>query len=91
MKLQEIIRNSENDKNNYVQVVDQIKPPIFWKDKPIVMQQLKNWNLEKLEQLAQKVGEIEILMKKNSYFRNEVIVKNLIINLTNKSSLFPFN
>ena len=72
-----------------------MKPPVFWKDKPAVHQQLKRWNrskiedlLKKLEEILVKIGETEILMKKNSYLRNDIIIKNLIIDLTNKAATF---
>jgi hypothetical protein len=35
-----------------------------------------------------KIGEAEILMKKNSYINNELVIKNLIVSLTNKASTF---
>jgi len=63
-----------------------MRPPIFWKDRPVVIQQLKKWDQKKLEDVIIKIGETEILMKKNSYLKNETIIKDLIINLTNKAS-----
>ena len=86
MRLYELIETSENNKNSYEQVLEDIKPPIFWKDKPIILQQLKKWSLEKLEEILIKIGETEFLMKKNSSLRNDVVIKNLIINLTNKAT-----
>ena len=86
LKLQEIIKISDGHKNRYEQALESLKPPIFWKDRPVVMQQLMKWDLKKLNQLIVKIGEIEILMKKNSNLRNEIVIKNFIINLTNKAS-----
>ena len=85
-RLQETIEISEGNKNKYEQVVESLKPPIFWKDKPEFLKQLKKWNLKNLEALMTKINETEILMKKNSYIRNDIVIKNLIINLTNKAS-----
>ena len=31
------------------QSVNEIKPPIFWKDKPTIVEQTKKWNLEKIQ------------------------------------------
>lgn len=84
-RLYEIIKISENQ-NNYEQTVNGMKPPIFWKDKPLVIQQLKKWDQKKLEEVLVKIGETEILMKKNSYLKNETVIKDLVINLTNKAS-----
>ena len=85
MKLKEIIKITEGNKNVYEETLGNLKPPIFWKDKPIIMKQLGKWSLKKITQLSIKIGETEILMKKKSYLRNDVIIKNLIIYLTKKA------
>jgi len=86
MRLQEIIKISEGNEDKYEKTLNTLKPPIFWKDKPLVAQQLKKWNLESLILLTTKISETEILMKKNSYLRNDIIIKDLIINVTNTAS-----
>lgn len=88
-RLYEIIKISENQ-NNYEQTVNGMKPPIFWKDKPLVIQQLKRWDQKKLEEVLVKIGETEILMKKNSNLRNDIVIKNLITNLTNEAHITSF-
>ncbi len=85
LRLHEIMKITGNQ-NNYEQTIDKMRPPIFWKDRPVVIQQLKKWDQKKLEDVIIKIGETEILMKKNSYLKNETIIKDLIINLTNKAS-----
>ena len=88
LRLHEIIKTSEENKTNLELTLETMKPPVFWKDKPAVHQQLKRWNRNKIEDLLIKIGETEILMKKNSYLRNDIIIKNLIIDLTNKATTF---
>ena len=90
MKLQEIIKISGGNKDKYEEALATIKPPVFWKDKPMVILQLKRWGLEALTQLGVKIGETEVLMKKNSYLRNDIVIKNLIINLAGKTSANSF-
>ena len=59
------------------------RPPIFWKDKQIVKQQMENWTLKKAEDLIYKTNEIELLVKKHS--SNSLnILSNFIINEFNK-------
>ena len=41
------------------------KPPIFWKDKEITKQQIYKWTPKKMKELIYKLGEIELLVKKN--------------------------
>ena len=47
-------------------LVDNYKPPIFWKDKPIVKKQLENWSKSKIENLIININKTEIFLKKNS-------------------------
>ena len=72
--------------NNYETTIETVKPPIFWKDKPLLLQQLKKWNLKKLNKIATEISDAEILMKKNSQIRNDVVIKNLIITLSEEVS-----
>ena len=81
------IQNSNKVFNSYEKTLENIKPSIFWKDKPIYLQQVKKWNLEKLNKIANEIGNVELLMKKNSQIRNDVVVKNLIITLSKKASI----
>ena len=40
------------------------KPPIFWKEKEVIKQQLKFLNSSKTKDLIYKANEIELLIKK---------------------------
>ena len=86
LKLIEIQKINETYKN-YEQALESLKPPIFWKDKPIYLQQLKKWNMAKLNKAANKISIAEILMKKNSIVRNDIVIKDLIISLSEEASI----
>ena len=74
------IKNSiDEDKGSYE--LDNIKPPIFWKDKPMFINQLRNLSLNKLNEIYTKINTTEILMKKNSQINNAVLIKNLLIDI----------
>ncbi len=60
------LQNQTKNNKNIDQVITSFKPPIFWKDKEIVKEQIKNWSLNKIENLIYKINEIELLIKKNS-------------------------
>ena len=42
------------------------KPPIFWKDKELVKNQIKIWTLEKTYKLIEEINKVELNVKKNS-------------------------
>ena len=85
IRLLEIQKLNKNY-NSYEQSIENLKPPIFWKDKPIYIQQLKRWDLNKLNKAVSKILETEVLMKKNSHLRNDIVIKDLIISLSNQAS-----
>ena len=45
--------------------ISSAKPPIFWKEKEITKQQVIKWSPEKLKKIIFRLGEIELLIKKN--------------------------
>ena len=85
MRLHEINKISE-DQNNYEQTLDGLKPPIFWKDRAIILRQLRKWSQKKLKNVLIKIAETEILLKKNSTIRKDIVVKDLIMILTTNAS-----
>ncbi len=69
---------SLTDTKNIDLTIGGCKPPIFWKDKEIVKQQLRNWSYEDAKYLLFETNQIELLIKKNP--SNSVnILSNFII------------
>ena len=46
--------------------IDNAKPPIFWKDKSIVKDQINMWSINRLKNLIIEINDIEYQIKKNS-------------------------
>ena len=51
--------------NNIDLTIASAKPPIFWKDKEIMKQQIYKWKTKNIKELIYKLSEIELLIKKN--------------------------
>jgi DNA polymerase III delta subunit len=58
-----------------------IKPPIFWKDKPHFIKQIKKWNLNKIKNILKKTYNLEIEIKSNASINKNVLLKKLIIDI----------
>jgi len=80
-RLNEICELSKD--NSLEESINKIKPPIFWKEKPIFNQQAKVWNKDKISSLLNQTYDIEIKIKSNSNMNRDVLVKNLIVNICN--------
>jgi len=68
--------------------LEALKPKVFWKDKPIYIEQLKKWKLEDLERIFTEIGTTELIMKKNSQIKNDLIIKDLMIKICARASSF---
>ena len=86
-KLKRLIKIYElvGEKNNIDQAISLFKPTIFWKDKPLVTQQLKSWAEIELKNLIYESNEIELLIKKNSS-SGKNILSDFIINNSKKTN-----
>ena len=81
-KLKRLVKiyNLIDEKNTIEQAISVCKPPIFWKDKPLVTQQIRSWKKDGLEQLIYKTNEIELLVKKNSVLAKNILADFIINN-----------
>ena len=54
-----------NITTNIEKALSSYRPPIFWKDKEVVKQQIKILDIQKTKELVRKTNEIELIVKKN--------------------------
>jgi DNA polymerase-3 subunit delta len=68
IKSKRLLRLSQEmkGKKNIEAVISTFKPPIFWKDKEAVKQQVRSWSFINIENLVYRINEVELLIKKNS-------------------------
>ncbi len=85
MKLLEIINTNEQTKDVDI-ALETIKPKIFWKDKPIYLQQIKKWNQDNLQHILNKISETELLIKKHSQIKTDTLIKSLLVDICVKAS-----
>jgi DNA polymerase III subunit delta len=66
---------------NIESIITTLKPPVFWKDKPILIEQSKKWNKNKIQRALNKTFKVELAIKTNATIKKELLIKNLIIEL----------
>ena len=76
-----IIENLKQSGQNTEAVISNLKPPVFWKDKPMILSQSRKWNKEKIQNALKKTLEIEIDLKTKNIRNKDVLIKNLIVEL----------
>ena len=63
-KILGLLQKYEINKNIEL-TISSARPPIFWKDKEIVMQQIYNWSPKSISALIYRLNELELNIKKN--------------------------
>ena len=72
------LRLNLDQNSNIDQVINSFKPPIFWKDKNIIKQQIRIWELNDIESFIVDLNNTESLIKKNPQISNQII-NNMIL------------
>jgi len=73
-KIQRLLymKEMERNYNDLDGLLNASKPPIFWKEKPMVKKQLTIWTLGNLKNTIYEINDIELLCKKNPQISNMV-------------------
>ena len=72
----------KQDKNKNLEIaINNLKPPIFWKEKDAFIQQSKKWDIIKLRKVLEKTYSVEKEIKSNSIINKKVLMKNLIVEI----------
>ena len=77
-KLIEKIQCEVQNGNHIDNVLKNIKPPIFFKDRPSIIFQIKYWNLQKINLILKRFVDTEI-KSKSALFSDKLIVAQLIL------------
>ena len=80
------LRLNLRENNNIDQVINSFKPPIFWKDKDILKQQIKIWELNDIESFIIDLNDTESLIKKNPQISNQII-NNMILDKVENTNI----
>jgi len=75
------IKLETSDKKNLDNVLLYFKPPIFWKEKEIIKQQLRCWTLNQINLKIKKINYLELLIKKHSEISTAIINNFILDNL----------
>ena len=81
-KLKRLVKiyDSVDEKNSIEAAISSFKPPIFWKDKSVVTQQIRVWAKDELKNLIYESSKIEYLIKRNSASGKNILSDFIISN-----------
>ncbi len=70
LKIKELATGSKDIEN----IINNSKPMIFWKEKPLVKKQLQIWNLKELKKIIHEINNTELLCKQNPNLANNIFL-----------------
>ena len=71
---------------NLNKAIDELKPPIFWKDKPTFIKHANLWNEEKINNTLDKTYFVEVQIKSNPVIEKKLLIKKLLIDICNNAN-----
>ncbi len=79
------IHKVNDDFDDFNVAITKMRPPIFWKDKPVYLKLLKRWHKQSILEALEYLGHTEEKLKKNSSLNSLTMVKNSILNICSNS------
>tara|TARA_B100002051_G_scaffold232120_1_gene230659 strand:+ start:1759 stop:2769 length:1011 start_codon:yes stop_codon:yes gene_type:complete len=81
------IKKTEKKYNDLDGLLNALKPPIFWKEKPIVKKQLNIWKTSDLKNIISEINKAELLCKKNPQV-SKIVFFNFFTRICKKASSY---
>ena len=88
-KIQRLLnmKKMQAEYSNLDSLLNASKPPVFWKDKPLIKKQLTIWCTDDLKKTSSEISNIEILCKKNPQI-SKIIFFNFFSKICKKANSF---
>ena len=84
LRLKKLLEVDEMKKNEKLEnIINKIRPPIFWKDKENFSIQARKWNKNKVRIILNNIYDCEVKIKSNSQIDNRILIKKFLIDICN--------
>ncbi len=67
--------------SNLSEAMNNLKPPVFWKDKPNFLKQAEKWDGSKIRYALSKTYEMELKVKSDVVVDKKILVKKLLLDI----------
>ncbi len=86
-RLQKLLELKKNRKSSNINDdIDNLKPPIFWKEKPNFAIQANKWCEKKILTMMRRTYKLEIELKSNSSINKNILFKKLMVDICNTAN-----
>jgi len=82
-RINEILAKNEKSVEH---VVNTMKPPVFWKDKPKLIEQVKKWDRQRISDILDETYKLELKFKSNANLNKNILIKKLVVDICNQAN-----
>ena len=65
------------------EVMNNFRPPIFWKDKPFFLKQFKKWKVDQIKSALNITYDHEVMIKSNYAVNKDILFKKFLVDICN--------
>ena len=87
LRLNQLNEIRNNSTGNLEAAINDLRPPVFWKNKPNLLTQAKKWDKNKIANILSKTYDLEITFKSNQFIKKDVLIKNLLVEMCRTANL----
>ncbi|MDA9684342.1 hypothetical protein N9U33_01995 [Candidatus Pelagibacter bacterium] len=85
-RLEKLLQIHQLNKSNIEDSINSLKPPIFWKDKPNITNQVKKWDKYKIKNMFEVTFDLEKKIKTNNLIEKNILIKKLLLDICSKAN-----
>ncbi len=85
-RLEKLLQINNLNKSSIENAINSLKPPVFWKDKPNLINQAKKWDKCKVQKMISLTFNLEKKIKSNNLIEKNVLIKKLLVDICSSAN-----
>ena len=85
-RLEKLLQINNLNKSSIENAINNLKPPVFWKDKPNLTNQAKKWDKCKVQKMISLTFNLEKEIKSNNLIEKNILIKKLLVDICSSAN-----
>ena len=85
-RLEKLLQINNLNKSSIENAINNLKPPVFWKDKPNLTNQAKKWDKCKVQKMISLTLNLEKKIKSNNFIEKNILIKKLLVDICSSAN-----
>ena len=80
-RLEKLLQINNLNKSTIEDAINNLKPPVFWKDKPNLTNQARKWDKIKVQKMINLTFNLEKKINSNNLIEKNILIKKLLVDI----------